>query len=114
LRRGALSVGGGAGEAVEEAHTELRKGACDLELRCGGKGRTRRLLTIAQGRVEDLDLSHLVLLQSAAATGSGLRAGSGRAAVRVGTSRLGSHGIIWRSRRPTCSSGCSCSLARCA
>jgi len=35
---------------------------CDLELRGGGKSRTRRLFTIAQGRVEDLDLSHVVLL----------------------------------------------------
>src|SRR5439155_20624746 len=40
--------------------------------------------------------------------------GSRFAGVACGTSRLGSHGIISRSRRPTCSMRCCCSWARLA
>src|SRR2546428_12712824 len=70
-----------------------------------GERGARRLLAVAQGGVEDGDFSHL-----AAPTGSRAFAG----AACCGTSRLGSHGIISRSLRPTRSIGRVFSLARCA
>src|SRR3989454_12709507 len=70
-----------------------------------GERCARRLLAVAQRGVEDGDFSHL-----AAPTGSRAFAG----AACCGTSRLGSHGIISRSLRPTCSSGWVFSFARCA
>src|SRR6266566_4645891 len=90
---------------LEDVDAEVGESLRDEELRLRRERRAGRLLAVAERGVEDGDLSHL-----AAPTGSRGFAG----ADCCGTSRRGSHGIISRSLRPTCSIGRRCSLARCA
>ena len=92
------------GEArLEDVDAEVGEGLRDEEFRLRRERRAGRLLAVAERGVEDRDLSH-----RPAPTGSRGFAG----ADCCGTSRRGSHGIISRSRRPTCSIGCVCSSAR--
>ena len=90
---------------LEHVNAEVGERLRDEELRLRRERRARRLLAVTQRGVEDRYLPHL-----AAPTGSRGFAG----ADCCGTSRRGSHGIISRSLRPTCSIGRRCSLARCA
>src|SRR5205085_9388226 len=102
-----LADGCGREPGLDDVDAEVRERLRDEELCVPRERRARRLLAVAQGRVEDGDLSHLP-----AADPTGSRLGAGAAC--CGTSRRGSHGIISRSLRPTCSIGWFCSFARCA
>ena len=111
-----LFRGGGREAGLDRVHPEVRERLRHPQLRGGAECRTRCLLAIAEGRVEDLDLTHHnISPYSAAATASAARGVLVVVvAASLGTSRRGSHGIIRRSARPTSSMRLFCSRARCA
>src|SRR5581483_8948372 len=96
------------GEArLDHVDAEVRERVREAELRRRRKARARRLFAVAEGRVEDLYFAHGGSSYFAAATASAARGAS-----CMGTSFLGSQGIIRRSARPTSSIGWRCSFAR--